>query len=135
MLAATERMIADYLAGDVIGAWRQFFALANIQVPDGVLEAMFGGERDPRVVADERFWFEHELRASVRWRPDLSSLRYGGVRIVAGIGAESAGQLCERTTTALAAGLGIEPTRFPGDHIGFAAADPTPFAVVLREVL
>jgi pimeloyl-ACP methyl ester carboxylesterase len=41
----------------------------------------------------------------------------------------------ERTTTALAAGLGIEPTRFPGDHTGFAAAGAGPFAAVLREVL
>lgn len=134
LLAASERMMADYLAGDVIGAWKQFFALANIQLPDGVIEAMFGGERDPRVVADERFWFEHELRESVSWRPDLSSLRDGGVRVVVGIGADSGGQLCERTSTALAAGLGIEPTRFPGDHIGFAE-DPAPFAVVLRTVL
>lgn len=134
LLAATERMIADYLAGDVLGAWRQFFVIANIQLPDDMLKLMFGGERDPRVVADERFWFEHELRASVTWRPDLGALRDGGVRFVAGIGEESGGQLCDRTTTALAAGLGIEPTRFPGDHIGFAE-DPAPFAAVLRELL
>ena len=134
LLAASERMMADYLAGDVIGAWTQFFALANIQVPDGVLEAMCGGERDPRVVADERFWFEHEMRSSISWEPDLDALRDGGVRIVVGIGEESAGQLCERTSTALAAGLGIEPTRFPGDHIGFTG-DAGPFAVVLRTVV
>ena len=134
LLAASERMMADYLAGDVIGAWKQFFALANIQVPDGAIEAMFGGERDPRVVADERFWFEHELRASVTWEPDVDTLRNGGVRIVVGIGEESGAQLCERTSIALAAGLGIEPTRFPGDHIGFAE-DPEPFAVALRAVL
>lgn len=134
LLAASEQMMADYLAGDVIGAWKQFFALANIQVPDGMIEAMFGGDRDPRQVADERFWFEHELRASVSWLPDTAALRDGGVRIVVGIGEESGGQLCERTSTALAAGLGIEPTRFPGDHTGFAE-DPKPFAVALRAVL
>ncbi|MEI8411317.1 MULTISPECIES: alpha/beta fold hydrolase [unclassified Kribbella] len=131
LLAASERMIADYLAGDVIGAWKQFFTLANIQVPDGMIEGMFGGERDPQVVADERFWFEYELRASVSWLPDADVLRDGGVRIVVGIGEESGGQLCERTSTALAARLGIEPTRFPGDHIGFVE-QPEPFAAVLR---
>lgn len=130
LLAASERMIADYLAGDVIGAWKQFFVLANIQVPDGMIEGMFGGEREPQVVADERFWFEHELRASVSWLPDVDVLRDGGVRIVVGIGEESGGQLCERTSTALAARLGIEPTRFPGDHIGFVE-QPEPFAAVL----
>ncbi|GAB2646250.1 alpha/beta fold hydrolase [Kribbella swartbergensis] len=131
LLAASERMIADYLAGDVTGAWRQFFALANIEVPDGVVEAMFGGERDPRVVADERFWFEHELRESVSWLPELARLKDSGVRIVVGIGEESGGQLCDRTSTALAAGLGIEPTRFPGDHTGFVSG-AAPFAAVLR---
>jgi len=134
LLAASERMMADYLAGDVIGAWKQFFALANIQLPDGAVEGMFGGERDPQVVADERFWFEYELRASVSWEPEIDVLRNGGVRIVVGIGEESTGQLCDRTSTALAARLGIEPTRFPGDHIGFVG-DPAAFDVVLRKVL
>jgi len=134
LLAASERMMADYLAGDVIGAWKQFFALANIQVPEGMIEGMFGGERDPRQLADELFWFEHELRESITWLPDVDTLRAGGVRIVVGIGEESGGQLCERTSTALAARLGIEPTRFPGDHTGFAEG-PEPFAVALRAVL
>ncbi|WP_433161932.1 alpha/beta fold hydrolase [Kribbella sp. CA-247076] len=134
LLAASERMIADYLAGDVTGAWKRFFTLANIPVPDEAVEAMFSGERDPQQIADERFWFEHELRETVSWQPDLAALRDGGVRIVVGIGEESAGQLCDRTSTALAAGLGIEPTTFPGDHIGFAE-NPEPFAAALREVL
>ena len=134
LLAKSERMMADYLAGDVIGAWKQFFALANIQVPDGMVEAMFGGERDPQQVADERFWFAHELRETVTWMPDVDRLRGSGVRIVVGIGEESTGQLCDRTSTALAGRLGIAPTRFPGDHTGFADR-PEPFAVALRAEL
>ena len=134
LLAASEKMMTDYLAGDVIGAWRQFFALANIQVPDGMIEAMFGGERDPQAVADERFWFGHELRESVTWLPDVPRLQDSGVRIVIGIGEESTGQLCDRTSTALADRLGITPTRFPGDHTGFAD-QPEPFAVALRAQL
>jgi pimeloyl-ACP methyl ester carboxylesterase len=134
LLAASERMMADYLAGDVVGAWKQFFAIANIQVPDGMVEGMFGGERDPQQVADERFWFAHELRESVSWLPDVGTLRGNGVRIVIGIGAESTGQLCDRTSTALAGRLGIAPTRFPGDHTGFVDR-PQPFATTLRAVL
>jgi hypothetical protein len=53
---------------------------------------------------------------------------------VVGIGDDSAGQLCERTSTALAAGLGIVSTRFPGDHTGFAE-NPDAFAPALRAVL
>ncbi|MGW6462052.1 alpha/beta fold hydrolase [Streptomyces sp. NPDC055078] len=130
----TDDMIAAYLAGDVLGAWRTFFDLAGIELPDGVLEHMFGGERDPQVVADERFWFAHEMRPSVRWLPDVAVLGTAATRVVVGIGAESAGQVCDRTSRALATALGIEPTVFPGDHTGFADA-PEAFADRLRAVL
>ncbi|MDX2969253.1 alpha/beta fold hydrolase [Kribbella solani] len=129
LLAKSEKMMADYLAGDVTGAWKQFFAVANIFIPDEVVEQMFGGERDPEDVAAERFWFGHEMRESITWLPDVAQLRTAN--IVIGIGADSTGQLCDRTSTALAARLGIEPTRFPGGHTGFADA-PEVFAEALR---
>ncbi|WP_067544016.1 alpha/beta fold hydrolase [Nocardia crassostreae] len=132
--AGTERMIAAYLGGDILGAWRMFMRQADIPMPDEMVEMIFGADRDPRVLADERRWFAHELRATTRWRPDVAALRASGVRIVAGIGAESAGQECDRTTRALAAALGIEPTLFPGDHIGFVEAADR-FADPLRAVL
>ncbi|WP_067472312.1 alpha/beta fold hydrolase [Actinomadura hibisca] len=132
--AATDDMIATYLGGDVLGAWGKFMAQAGIVVPEGVLEMMFGGERDPRHVADERRWFAHELRATTRWKPDLDALRAAETRIVVGIGADSAGQHCDRTSRVLAAELGVEPTLFPGDHTGFAD-NPAEFAPRLREVL
>ncbi|MFI6284768.1 alpha/beta fold hydrolase [Streptomyces sp. NPDC051018] len=132
--ARTEDLIAAYLAGDVLGAWRKFFGLAGIELPDSVVEHMFGGERDPQAVADERFWFAHEMLPSVTWQPDISALGSAPTRVVVGIGKDSAGQSCDRTSRALAAALGIEPTIFPGDHTGFAD-DPGTFAVRLREVL
>ena len=96
------------------------------------IEGMFGGERDPQQVADERFWFAHEMRrddhAGCRTSTRCATAAYG---IVVGIGEESAGQLCDRTSTALADRLGITPTRFPGDHTGFADR-PEPFATALR---
>jgi pimeloyl-ACP methyl ester carboxylesterase len=132
--AQTEDMIATYLAGDVAGAWVKFLAAANITLPEGAFEQMFAGERDPQAVADEHFQYAHMLRHTARWRPDLAALRSATTRIVVGIGEESDGQLCERTSTALAAALGIEPTMFPGGHIGFAE-DPDRFATRLRAVL
>ncbi|HET6353604.1 alpha/beta hydrolase [Streptomyces sp.] len=132
--ARTEDIIATYLSGDVTGAWRKFFAQANITLPEDASEAMFGGERDRQQVADERRWFQHELRATVRWQPDLAALRSASTRIVVGIGVDSAGQSCDRTSKALAAALGIEPTMFPGDHSGFAE-DPDRFTTRLRTVL
>jgi pimeloyl-ACP methyl ester carboxylesterase len=132
--AQTDDMIATYLAGDTHGAWKKFLATANIHLPDEVIEAVWGGDRDAQTLADEHFQFAHMLRATTRWEPDVAALRAVPTRIVVGIGEESTGQLCDRTSRALAAALGIEPTMFPGDHIGFAES-PEPFAVRLRTVL
>ncbi|HET6295061.1 MAG TPA: alpha/beta hydrolase [Kribbella sp.] len=132
--ARSDDLMATYLGGDVLGAWKKFFEAANIFLPAEALEGMFGGERDPQTVADERFWFEHEMRASIRWQPDLAALRDSGVRIVVGIGEDSTDQHCDRTASALAAELGVKPALFPGDHTGFAD-QPDVFAARLREVL
>jgi pimeloyl-ACP methyl ester carboxylesterase len=133
LTAQTEELIATYLAGDVLGAWAKFMEQARIVLPDGVLEQWFGGERDAQAVADERRWFTHELRGTAQWQPDLATLRAAASRIVIGIGEESAGQHCDRTSRALAAAIGIEPTTFPGDHTGFID-DPERFAARLRAV-
>jgi pimeloyl-ACP methyl ester carboxylesterase len=132
--AETDDLIATYLGGDVLGAWAKFFVQADIAIPEGAVEQMFGGERDPQAVADERFWFAHEMRPTTRWQPDLAVLRDGPARIVVGIGACSAGQFCDRSARALATALGIEPTMFPGDHTAFVD-DPAGFATRLRTVL
>jgi pimeloyl-ACP methyl ester carboxylesterase len=131
--AQTEELIATYLGGDVLGAWAKFMDQAGIVLPDGALEQWFGGERDPQVVADESRWFAHEMLPTCRWQPDLAALRSAAARIVIGIGEESAGQHCDRTSRALAAAIGIEPTAFPGDHTGFVE-HPEPFAARLRAV-
>ena len=130
----TDELRSAALSGDRVGAWRLFFAQANIPMPEEALVQWFGGEVDPQHHADEQFWFRHELPASVRWEPDLEALRARTADLVLGIGRESVGQLCERTTTALGERLGVEPTRFPGDHTGFVD-HPGEFAARLREVL
>ena len=127
----TERMCATYLAGDVLGAWRMFFADAGIAMPPGAVEHMVGA-RDARQAATEDHWFDHEMRPTVYWRPDVAALR--GARVVVGIGDDSAGQICDRTSRALAAALGVGPTMFPGGHTGFVD-DPAAVAARLREVL
>jgi pimeloyl-ACP methyl ester carboxylesterase len=130
----TDEMIATYLAGDVRGAWRAFLEVANIAMPDEVFEAVFGGPREGRAAADERFQFEHMLRGTTRWEPDLARLTWVPARVVVGIGQDSAGELCDRASRALAAALGTEPAMFPGGHVGFAD-DPAAFARRLRAVL
>jgi len=134
LAAQTEDLIATYLSGDVTGAWTRFLDQAGIVLPDGAIEQWFGGERDPQAVADERRWFAHEMLGTSGWQPDLGALRAAAPRIVIGIGEESAGQHCDRTSRALAAALGIEPVTFPGDHTGFVG-DPERFVPRLRSAL
>ncbi|MGC9540379.1 alpha/beta fold hydrolase [Streptomyces sp. UG1] len=132
--AGTEDLIATYLAGDVTGAWRKFFAQADITMPEPLIEQMFGGEREPQQVADERRWFAHEMRASTYWQPDPAALRAATTRVLVGVGDDSAGQLCDRTSRALAKALDTEPTMFPGGHTGFVES-PDVFATRLRMVI
>lgn len=132
--AQVDDYVATYLAGDIAGAWTKFLAQAGIEVPAEAIQQMFGGDRDPQTVADEHFWFAHELRPSDRWLPDLTVLARTPTRIVIGVGADSAGQACDHTSAALAAALGLERTTFPGDHTGFVG-DPDGFAARLRAVL
>lgn len=121
--ARTEDYCATYLAG----AWKKFFDKANIAMPAEAVQRLVGGQRDPQVVADERFWFAHELRPSTRWRPDLAALRSAPSRIIVGIEENSTAQICDQTSRALASALDIEPTMFPNGHIGFVE-DPNAFA-------
>lgn len=131
---ATLDLVARHGAGDVVGAWRTFFQISDIDLPDEMVVQMFGGDRDPQQVADERFWFAHDLLGTTRFRPDVDALRAAPVRLVVGLGEDSTGQLCDRASRALAALLGIPTTLFPGDHTGFVD-DPAAFAQRLREVL
>jgi pimeloyl-ACP methyl ester carboxylesterase len=129
--AGSEVVIARWLAGDHAGA---FLENADIQLPEGVFEAVFGAEPDPQALADTTYQNTRMLRPTTRFVPDIAALRAAGSRVVVGIGERSAGQVCDRTSRALATALGIEPTMFPGGHAGFAE-DPEGFAVRLRSVL
>ena len=132
--AVAERIVATYLEHGRAAAWRLFLADANIDLPEPVFAEMFGRPLELQPAADEDYFFRHEMRPSIEFRPDLDALRAGRTRIMVGIGEESTGQVCDRTSTALATALGIEPVTFPGDHIGFVD-DPDRFAQVLRTLL
>lgn len=127
--AETAEMVRRYREGDAAGAWAVFLESADIPLPP---EAMVA--REPQAIADERRWFLHELEATSNWLPDLDALRASPVRVMVGIGAGSAGEVCDRTSRALATALGAEPALFPGGHIGFVE-DPDAFVTRLREVL
>ena len=83
-------------------------------------------------LAEANRFFEHELRPTTRYSPDIPALAAGNV--VVGIGEDSGHLVTYRTSVALAELLGIKPVDFPGDHGGFLAA-PVEFADRLREFL
>jgi pimeloyl-ACP methyl ester carboxylesterase len=126
-----DEVLALHRDGDRVASWRTFMKLAAIDMPEPMFQAMFGGEPDPQALADERFQNEHMFNPTVDWQPDLETLRSVRTRIVIGIGDRSTGQLCERTSLALAGLLDLEPVRFPGGHTGFVE-DPVGFAARLR---
>lgn len=132
--AETDDIIETYLSGDVGGAWAKFMAQADIELTAEEMEAGWPAEPDPQAIADERFFFAHTLRPTTRWQPDLAALRQGTPRILVGLGTGSAGQACDRTSTALAGALGMTTTPFPGGHTGFID-HPDEFAARLRETL
>lgn len=124
---------ATHLAGDVLGAWRKFLEMAHIFLPEEVVQ-MMAAPGSPQDIADADFQYSHLFTPTVTWEPDTTLLKGAAGKIVVGLGEESTGQICERTSRALAASLGTEPVMFPGGHIGFAE-DPAAFAPRLREVL
>jgi pimeloyl-ACP methyl ester carboxylesterase len=132
--AGEDVVIERWFAGDHAGSWRAFLENANIHMPEEVFAMVFAAEPDAAARADGDYQNAHLLRPTTHFRPDADALRTGVARIVVGIGEDSAGQLCDRTSRALAQELGVEPTIFPGDHIGFAE-DPAAFLPALRAVL
>ncbi|MEV7965839.1 alpha/beta hydrolase [Sphaerisporangium sp. NPDC088356] len=133
LIARSEDMVATYRGGDSIGAFRIFMEIAGMAMPEEMFQQMFA-ERGEKEAEEDRRFFLYTQGPTTQWVPDLDALRAGSTRLVIGIGEQSAGQLCDRTSRALAASLGIEPALFPGDHGGFMG-DPAAFADRLRAVL
>lgn len=135
---ATDEIVRTCREHGPAAAWGLFLASAGLsavapeEVPERTALPAAGDEATARQAADERHFFLHEMRETVRWAPDLDRLR--DARIAVGIGDTSAGQLCDLTSRALAAGLGRAPEPFPGGHVGFVE-DAAAFARRLREVL
>lgn len=132
--ADTDQMIATYETGDRVGYWRQFLVSAGIEVPDPVFDEWFGTPPTGRDLEDERFGVLRMEEATTFWEPPVEQLASGRVPVVVAIGADSAGQLCDRTSQTLAERLDVDPVVFPGDHTGFVS-QPDAFATVLRDVL
>jgi hypothetical protein len=73
-----------------------------------------------RIEKNFDYFFRHGLGPLSLYRPDIQALRASAPHIIVAVGSESAGHTAHRTGVALAAQLRIQPSVFPGDHIGYA---------------
>jgi clorobiocin biosynthesis protein CloN7 len=78
-------------------------------------------------------FFAHMLRPITRYVPAAASLEDASSRIVAAAGAESAGQIANRTAIALADLLDTAIVDFPGGHAGFLR-QPNEFTRTLQRL-
>jgi pimeloyl-ACP methyl ester carboxylesterase len=134
--AVTEDIIETFHRDGPGAAWMKFMANAGFDVAGGDQGAPVGpeptAEEQAKQLADMTRFFDHEMRSTIAFVPDIPALQR--TRVVVGIGADSGHLLTHRTSTALAEQLGVAPVEFPGDHGGFIGA-PAAFADRLRAVL
>ena len=131
--AKTDDIVDTFRRQGVGAAWMKFMTNAGFDVGGGGAPGP-AGEPSAQQLSNSRRFFEHELRPTARYLPDIAALRGGAARVVVGVGAESGRLITYRTSLALAELLGTMPVVFPGDHGGFLTA-PRAFADRLTEVL
>jgi pimeloyl-ACP methyl ester carboxylesterase len=133
--ATTEDIIDTFHTAGMHAAWYKFMVTAGFDMtgPDGApVEAP--PEPSDQDRAEAARFFDHELRPTTRYVPDIDALKNGSSRVLVGLGVESGRLVTHRTSVALAELLDTTPVLFPGDHGGFLGA-PSEFASRLTEVL
>jgi pimeloyl-ACP methyl ester carboxylesterase len=147
-LAANRAIHAAYMANGSGAGMAKFMQVVMHSGPftDEVVAApapdpaMFGMSAEDDGSRDD-LMFAHNVVHLTSFEPDFDAVRRAGTRIVVAVGEKSNGNLAQRGGEAVAGRLGIEATRFPGDHGGFLGGEygqmgePDAFAAKLREVL
>lgn len=80
-----------------------------------------------RVVANARYWFEHELRQYPRADLDIDALRARASHIIPMAGRMSHGYPCYQVAAVLSEKLGRDLIEMPGGHLG-SVGQPAEFA-------
>jgi pimeloyl-ACP methyl ester carboxylesterase len=132
--ANTEDIVETFHAAGPQAAWYKFMVNAGFDVTMPAKMPAEQTEPTERDIREAARFFDHDLRATTRYLPDIDALKNCTSRVVIGIGVDSGRLLTDRTSRALAALLGSTPAEFPGDHGGFLGA-PAEFAEALRKVL
>jgi pimeloyl-ACP methyl ester carboxylesterase len=136
--AATDAIIETFHRDGPEAAFVHFMTNAGYDMSDPKLGPPPGPEPTEaelaKRMADAARFFDHELRDTTRYLPDVAALRASSTKVLVGIGVESGHLLTHRTSTALCELLGSSPVEFPGEHGGFMA-HPVAFADRIRELL
>jgi pimeloyl-ACP methyl ester carboxylesterase len=130
--ASTEDIIATYHADGMQAAWFKFMVNAGFPDPGAGQVHVEAPQPSEQALREAGRFFDHELRETTRYVPNIDKLT--GARVVIGIGVDSGRLLTYRTSTALCDLLGSTPVEFPGDHVGFIG-QPEMFAKTLTEAL
>jgi pimeloyl-ACP methyl ester carboxylesterase len=134
----TEAIIDTFHTDGLQAAWYQFMVTAgfDMSAPDDGGAPVHPEPPEPseQELREAARFFDHELRATTQYLPDVEALKASPSRVVVGIGVDSGHLLTYSTSAALAELLGSAPVEFPGDHGGFMGA-PAEFADTLRTVL
>jgi pimeloyl-ACP methyl ester carboxylesterase len=148
VLATCAAIHETYLRAGFGPAMAKFIALASYPGP---LPAGFADQPGPDpasfgLPAEDDGSRDHPLVglnmiSTPGYSHDFEALGAAPVRIVIGVGTQSASMLAGRAGTAVAERLGTAPVTFPGGHDGFVGGEhggmgePDAFAAILREVL
>jgi pimeloyl-ACP methyl ester carboxylesterase len=128
----TDAIVETFRTQGFGAAWHRFMVNAGFDLPAPGPDAPPPPGPTVQQLAEAAWFFEHELRPTTRYLPDIPALPKS--RVVVGIGEDSGSLVTYRTSVALAELLGVKPVEFPGDHGGFLGA-PEQFADRLREIL
>jgi pimeloyl-ACP methyl ester carboxylesterase len=122
-IAADQSLVDTYRRDGVEAAMGQFFAMNGLadetEAPPEMEMPPESMETFARVSGNFEHWLAGGMVALDRYVPDTAALKAGTPRIVVAIGEDSSGQPIEAMGKALAKKLGLAPTPFPGDHMGF----------------
>lgn len=124
-VAADKALYDTYVKDGVDAAMGMFFSTNGLEEagdeagPPEFEMSPEEAETFARVSGNFEYWLAHGMMPLSLYTPDVTTLKTGTPRIVVAIGEASAGQPIEEMSLALATKLGIAPTAYPGDHMGF----------------
>jgi pimeloyl-ACP methyl ester carboxylesterase len=132
--AKTDDIVETFHSQGIGAAWMKFMRNAGFDLGGDGAPTGPPGEPSPQDLSNSARFFDHELRPTAGYVPDIAALTVSPARVVVGIGVDSRHLITYRTSNALATLLGSEPVAFPGDHGGFLGL-PDEFAKTLDNVL